>query len=873
MVKLNNYSLNLGYPIYGANFVNDHTVIVAGGGGDGNNGIPNKMTAILIQPENKKKPIKRYRELTLNDNEDSVMSLGVGNGTILAGINENSAMMAKGVNKHLRRFKFENEHLKFVESCQIHPNTNSTIYQKITAITDDGLTGVIVMSDTPSSVYIVDLLGDMEEKFKIVTDGDVKDVTISKDGKLMCYITTTVFEVISLVTGRSVFKTKQNFLMSKIRFLDNNEVIISGSKSKDAFVAKFSIANSKIVEEKVVYRNMKGITSMDVNVKNNLTVLATSNYSLLLVRTSDLKVIKILNKVHEFAITKVVFSEDGRYLVSCSAANTVNVVEIPDNFAATKSMLSTLFHYVISIVLIALLSIGMQYLYGNGYIDIALDKATQMYEAYRPQDSSKYFTVESIPSFETTTINSVASKNEPSPSLSPTEIQTTVSSEFSSTPLQVTSNDVTSSFMNSSLTEEVTDSSVTELSSEFDKKKLTIDGDIVSSNEITTTTGYTVSTEAFLDEETRDEPSSSSLASSESVLTPKSEPTVTDTSSSNPSLETIPTDVPSLTTSTPVVEVTKEVVKEITSIITSTQTEISVSTSTATETAFSTLTSVEMFTEIHTSIETSISVSTSVVVQFVTKEIPVTSSSFLIPETTVSGEQQLQIETESPLKSSSSTLLSSSEDLAAGTQYGDVISETETAGYETFLSTTLEAASHNTSSEIAYTAQATTSKLQEKETKNTISSFEDVSSEAVKDSVSIQIEPLKKVYNDSALAIEEAEKNAIEEINSKDAILSASELNIVEEAVKETVGETAEENIEDAVETESTPEVSIQIEPVKEVYDNYSEAQEAEAEKVLSELTAEGAEPSSSKLDISSVTPIVLLETESPTTSIIKDEL
>lgn len=398
MAKLKNHTLRLDYPVYTARFLNNNTLLVAGGGGEGNNGVPNKMTVIAVQPENTKKPLKRYRELVLNDKEDSVMSLDASNGTILAGINENSAMMRKGVNKHLRKFKFVNDHLKFVQSCQIHANSNSTLYQKITAISQDGNSGAIVMSDNPSTVYIIDCADDLEEKYKIMTDGDVKDVSISPDGKLMTYITTATFEAISMVTGRSVFKSNVDFSMSRVRFINNDEAIISGAKETNAVVAKFSIAKSKVVLQKVVCKNLKGITSMDVNVASDLIALSTSDYSILIVRVSDLKLVKKLNNVHKFAITKVVFSDNGKFLASGSAANTVNVVEISEGLAKSRSMLASIFYNLLAIIIIGVLAVGTKYLQQHGYIDLAYAKAMEMYESYKPKDSSNYFVVEEVDS-------------------------------------------------------------------------------------------------------------------------------------------------------------------------------------------------------------------------------------------------------------------------------------------------------------------------------------------------------------------------------------------------------------------------------------------------------------------------------------------
>ncbi|GMG20743.1 unnamed protein product [Ambrosiozyma monospora] len=395
-MKLKSTTIDIGYPVYGAKFVNDDVLIVAGGGGEGKNGIPNKITALRIQPNVPHKVIKKYRELVLDENEDCPMSLDCNNNTILLGVNEASSEIKNGVNKHLRMFKFHNEHLKPIQGCQIHPSKNPQHYQKLTAVTRDGTLGVIVMSDSPSSVYIVDTIDELEEKFKVITNGDVKDISISPDGKMMCYITGNQFQAISTITGRPVHTTKLDFTLSKVKFYDNNIVVLAGTQDSNIVLAHFSISKSAIIKKNVVVRKLKGLTSMDVNPVNGLVSLAGSDCSVTLVRFKDLKLIKKFDKVHGFAITKITSNDKGTYLASVSAANSVNVLQIPEKYAESKSLFLSFIQMLLSIVLVGALGVGLQYSYENGYIDKLLQKAIEFYNSRKPADSSSYFTVEPI---------------------------------------------------------------------------------------------------------------------------------------------------------------------------------------------------------------------------------------------------------------------------------------------------------------------------------------------------------------------------------------------------------------------------------------------------------------------------------------------
>ncbi|GMM27949.1 Sar family guanine nucleotide exchange factor [Martiniozyma asiatica (nom. inval.)] len=394
-MALKKFYTKLDYPVYGAKFLDNDKLIVAGGGGETKSGVPNKVTVLSIRPTHKTKPLKRFRELNLLSQEDSVMSLDYNNGIILCGINENSEMMKKGINKHLRKFVWEDEHLQFRQSCQIHGNTNSTMYQKITAISKDGTVGVIVISDSPSTVYIIDCSDDLEEKTKIMADGDVKDVSISPDGKLMCYVTSSSFVGISTVTGRSVFTHHLPWATTRVKFKNNDEVILAGQDGTNAMIAQFSISNSKVIKQAILQRKLKGLTSMDLNVENNLIGLATSDSSVILVRLNDLKVIEVIKNAHTFSITKLVFSDDGTYVASTSAANSVGVFKIPQGYADAQSWLSFIFTSIWTTLLVAILAFVGNYAYQEGYAKLFWEKTVELIKK-EENDISSYFKVEDV---------------------------------------------------------------------------------------------------------------------------------------------------------------------------------------------------------------------------------------------------------------------------------------------------------------------------------------------------------------------------------------------------------------------------------------------------------------------------------------------
>ncbi|KAI0180269.1 hypothetical protein GGR52DRAFT_530523 [Hypoxylon sp. FL1284] len=99
--------ITLTYPLYSCAFdPTDSSLIVAGGGGPGRNGIGNKITVLdTSNPAD----LSQAAELELSANEDNVTSLVVGprkdkNLTVFAGVNSSDEEIKKGKNKHFRVF-------------------------------------------------------------------------------------------------------------------------------------------------------------------------------------------------------------------------------------------------------------------------------------------------------------------------------------------------------------------------------------------------------------------------------------------------------------------------------------------------------------------------------------------------------------------------------------------------------------------------------------------------------------------------------------------------------------------------------------------------------------------------------------------------
>ncbi|KAL3234345.1 putative guanine nucleotide-exchange factor SED4 [Nakaseomyces bracarensis] len=359
----------VGYPLYGAKFLDNDQVIVTGGGGEGNNGVDNKITVLEVSKKDVLK-IKEVCETTLPSNDDSPTALDCVNGVVLVGCNENSGKIKSGKgNNHIRKFRYNGKKLQFESSADLDKSRNPDDYTKLIRISRDGTEAAIASSKNPPVMTIIDPRN-YSVKFEIETGRDVKDLHFSPNGKLIAYVTQSSLEIISTVTGSCVLRKTdfdRNVILSKIKFMDDNTVLIAAtwSNSKGILMTKISIKSGKtsVLWSRQITSKFKGITSMDVNRQGNLAILSTNDNSVLLVKLRNLSVGKLFTQVHGFAITRVVFSPDSRYAASISAAETIHLIEIPADFATSKSIMENTTQWIMNTVLILFLAYIINYMY------------------------------------------------------------------------------------------------------------------------------------------------------------------------------------------------------------------------------------------------------------------------------------------------------------------------------------------------------------------------------------------------------------------------------------------------------------------------------------------------------------------------------
>lgn len=398
----NSANYDVGYPIYGAKFINEGTLLVAGGGGQFNSSFPNKITALKVNFQ-KKKHIRRFREITLDSIDDAPTSLDCNNNLILVGCNElfNDSSM-ENVNHHLRKFVFEQEHLKFVASIDFNRTTDPSVFTKFVYINQRATVAAIASSEVPTVIRIIDPR-DLTENYEIETGREVNDLHFAPNGILLSYITSNSLEVASVRDGNFVARKTdfdKNLVLSNIRFLNDNTLLVAASLSNSDGVSLLKLGVSskgvKILKTASFMFDLNGITSMDVSPNKKFVALSSNDNSVAIVSVEKLKLVQLVPRVHESTITKVTFSPDSRYLASTSMGNTINVLKLS---GTSSSILRNIWKFFLNFVLLVVLAGAIQLGYKHNVHGFIYKHAHDIYKSKFKenttidQGSSSYFTI------------------------------------------------------------------------------------------------------------------------------------------------------------------------------------------------------------------------------------------------------------------------------------------------------------------------------------------------------------------------------------------------------------------------------------------------------------------------------------------------
>ncbi|KAI5793113.1 hypothetical protein EDC01DRAFT_85371 [Geopyxis carbonaria] len=351
--------ITLSYPLFSADFLDLNQLIVAGGGGEGRNGVGNKITLLDVSKSASKHTdteinIKQLAEHVLSKDEDACMSLAVSRSSniptttsdeyssksrnkkkatqataapsdvVFTGINSSEKSQLAGTNEHFRIFSVTSDSISPNSQHQLFtPSSSVENYQRVlrtrgsfAAIANGG--GLVA---TSKFEIVVVNISDTSVRRRIETEVEVADLDLCDDGTLG-YCTSKDIFITSATSKNEPRKLQWQSsppimgVLRTIRFLTPTRlaVVLNYPQRSGAEVLLLDTSSGDVLKRKKLHRGIKAVTGFDA------AALAADGSSVIAVAGADQSV-EILaidtdritsagshRDVHPFQITKVVFS-------------------------------------------------------------------------------------------------------------------------------------------------------------------------------------------------------------------------------------------------------------------------------------------------------------------------------------------------------------------------------------------------------------------------------------------------------------------------------------------------------------------------------------------------------------------------------------
>ncbi|KAK9464783.1 hypothetical protein V1512DRAFT_86024 [Lipomyces arxii] len=364
------FGLEIGYPVYAAAFASDGRLLVAGGGGEGKNGIANKISVLDVNIDERK--ITVAGEKVLSKDEDLPMSLDITNtGVIATGINSASAKIKTGTNEHLRLFKLESDNrIESQSQTQLFTSRQPDEYQKCTRFSQAGT--LLAVASSGGTLHTL-AFPSLQPQFAPMADDtdEVQDVDFSFDEKLLAYTTPTSVTLLSALTGEMITQQFPPPAMSfrGVRFAGESLIVVANhARKRGASLLKLTLpADIYLTKQqslppartvRALHTGIKAVTALDC--LDGLAVVAGADMSISVVRVDTLREIKTVHNAHAFPVTCVAINPAGTCVATTSVAQSVVLLKLDPTASSNRQVM--IVSTVVSVVFIVIVGILVQLL-------------------------------------------------------------------------------------------------------------------------------------------------------------------------------------------------------------------------------------------------------------------------------------------------------------------------------------------------------------------------------------------------------------------------------------------------------------------------------------------------------------------------------
>ncbi|BGP27405.1 prolactin regulatory element-binding protein [Rhodotorula toruloides] len=388
------FPLDAKFPVYAIVWMDDSTVLLAGGGGSSRTGVKNRISMYAVDP--KKRQLSLVTQHELSKEEDAPMTMAIDRKTkaLVAGINSSADQLEKGVNENLRVFSYDANSIKYEKRKQTFTSVDPDHYQKVTAFSRS-TPPLLAAGSTDSQISLVaypeleDVLPTLQYDKEEIYDADFNDagdMLVGTSSNKLCVWSTKVADKEATpeplqVIERPVLKKELACTFRAAKFgraqtASNLYTVVNASPatrvrkppagSQKAFVSLWDARAWKLLKTRTV--SQKPVTAFDVSEDGTLLAYGSSDLSVGILDAVTLRPILTVLHAHDFPVTSLKFNPSASILISGSADNSVRVIEVPslDQRGGNSTTYTVLFT-----LLILILAILIQMTFGEDLLRAA----------------------------------------------------------------------------------------------------------------------------------------------------------------------------------------------------------------------------------------------------------------------------------------------------------------------------------------------------------------------------------------------------------------------------------------------------------------------------------------------------------------------
>ncbi|KAM0747959.1 WD40 repeat-like protein [Meredithblackwellia eburnea MCA 4105] len=398
-------SLEVKFPVYAIDFINDTIVILAGGGGSSRTGVKNRLSMYKIDPSGRQFDLVEEHELSKQ--EDAPMSIAVDTNSksLIAGVNSSVEVLKQGTNENLRVFSYTDSSITSTKQLQTLLTTSEDHYQKTSVFAPKG--DFLAVGGTNSQISLLTFPA-LEEVYKPPLKYDEKeedeifDTDFSEDGRMLVGTSSKKLCVWSTKPStssdegeksrpepiqtieRPVLKKELACTFRGAKFgrgktTNNIYTIVNASPAvrsrkpkqgeKKSFVSLWDTKSWTLVKTRTV--SMRPVTAFDVSKDGTLLAYGSSDLSVGILDAVTLRSIMTILQAHNFPVTSLKFNPSASLVISGSADNTVRVITVPPAGERGSFCSGSWIWNLVVTILILILAIAVQQGLGDDVMRVA----------------------------------------------------------------------------------------------------------------------------------------------------------------------------------------------------------------------------------------------------------------------------------------------------------------------------------------------------------------------------------------------------------------------------------------------------------------------------------------------------------------------